>query len=100
RHYLVLPSFPTRRSSDLNFCFRPWDGHNSSRTLNLAHSLDNRRTQFLLDVIHSQVGIHLNWYDVIDRQREAAFTDQSPPVAGRRSEEHTSELQSPYDLVC
>src|SRR5438094_7839129 len=23
-----------------------------------------------------------------------------PPLAGFRSEEHTSELQSPYDLVC
>src|SRR5207248_6997089 len=25
---------------------------------------------------------------------------RTPPVPGRRSEEHTSELQSPYDLVC
>src|SRR6266516_3281295 len=28
-----------------------------------------------------------------------AVSDKTPPVA-QRSEEHTSELQSPYDLVC
>src|SRR5207248_10736010 len=58
-----LPSFPTRRSSDL------------IRTTSSACTTRIRRRA---------------------RLRTASPT----PRAATRSEEHTSELQSPYDLVC
>src|SRR5437867_8880197 len=66
-----LPSFPTRRSSDL-----------------LRHSLGSaQRVEATL------------LYSIQRQQLE----DQVTSVTGlpyERSEEHTSELQSPYDLVC
>src|SRR5207248_11386561 len=34
------------------------------------------------------------------RGRRLVARNQAPPALGQRSEEHTSELQSPYDLVC
>src|SRR5207248_10219590 len=44
-----------------------------------------------LEQPHSQVRRH---------PRDHAKIDQRQLLVGRRSEEHTSELQSPYDLVC
>src|SRR5207248_11234573 len=49
-------------------------------------------------------GLHLDHRDDHDAgQQNAKATeagDQPASDVGRRSEEHTSELQSPYDLVC
>src|SRR5207248_10406586 len=34
------------------------------------------------------------------REQRGAVRESRPMIEGLRSEEHTSELQSPYDLVC
>src|SRR5207248_6978135 len=85
--HLHLHSFPTRRSSDLlrQFC---------QRLLNPGKTLVEK---FLFDFEDGNVesGRSRNLGDARAHQtatENADFLD--------RSEEHTSELQSPYDLVC
>src|SRR5207248_6295734 len=62
--------FPTRRSSDLGM-------------LEPGHGDDDDR-----------------WRTLHPRVRFLRGHDRETVRAGARSEEHTSELQSPYDLVC
>src|SRR5207244_12829592 len=75
-----LPSFPTRRSSDLlsreTSRWRGWRGSERTRTWNFLTVAAARCTK----AICSQ--------------------SSSETVTRRRSEEHTSELQSPDHLVC
>src|SRR5688500_19904668 len=66
-----LPSFPTRRSSDLKI----GDG------IAELHGLEKVMAGELLDFPHDVRGLALN-------------------LEEDRSEEHTSELQSPCNLVC
>src|SRR5207248_11048432 len=86
----VLPSFPTRRSSDL-----------------VARGIFLR--EFLMVARHVGRAVRLgpdNFIILVER----FFHGQFQRLHGRhvfveafraaRSEEHTSELQSPYDLVC
>src|SRR5207248_10399807 len=88
-----LPSFPTRRSSDLALHRRSADGARLAEATMDGHPIAEGR--------------HLL------RERITRFDAQSlrprgqgfprgaeQPLAFLRSEEHTSELQSPYDLVC
>src|SRR5207247_10838911 len=91
RHHLSLPSFPTRRSSDL-YCRRlgdylpPRDG----RAVSPDDPPDGGRG--LCDA-------RLRWRWAarpVPRERHVSGW----PAAGERSEEHTSELQSRVDLVC
>src|SRR5690606_41291306 len=83
-----LHSFPTRRSSDLQLA----------------------RVERLGDVI---VGAHLQPHDAVDVVAPAGDEDDADAgprpelagereavLAGQRSEEHTSELQSRENLVC
>src|SRR5207248_6327468 len=73
-HHLDLPSFPTRRSSDL------------------LERVVARLTQ-----ARANGSIGSDFDQVVDR----VAAELDAVRAGRpRSEEHTSELQSPYDLVC
>src|SRR5438094_6219783 len=78
RDHRDLHSFPTRRSSDLRRDL-PW-----------------RR----LDVAAVDPGLHADRAErgLRDRAPELDVRAQRRPRS--RSEEHTSELQSPYDLVC
>src|SRR5207248_6589465 len=80
-HHRALHSFPTRRSSDLE----TWRS--------------TTRTTFILSTRTS----------LTTRSRAGASTAVGLPTCSstsrgrsfrQRSEEHTSELQSPYDLVC
>src|SRR5437867_6101471 len=66
-------SFPTRRSSDLE----------------LARAL----AEFLFDDDRAMVRIDMSEY-------QEKHTVARSSSNRNRSEEHTSELQSPYDLVC
>src|SRR5207248_11669741 len=81
-----LHSFPTRRSSDLgNFelnVFKPVMIHNLLHSIRLIH-----------DACHGFVEYCIAGLGVNREQIEHHLRDS-------RSEEHTSELQSPYDLVC
>src|SRR5207248_9341031 len=68
-----LHSFPTRRSSDLELVQQPLE------VLGIARARASSRRAM--------------------RTRARAIPRTSRPKSSR-SEEHTSELQSPYDLVC
>src|SRR5207248_7164996 len=96
-HNRYLRSFPTRRSSDLLL------GERSAERVPLvcasAHHLDG-----------ALGGTDRPHAVVYPAGAEAVLGDQEPGAAlaqevllrhaAGRSEEHTSELQSPYDLVC
>src|SRR5438094_2537552 len=56
-------------------------------------------TLSLHDALPIFVGELVLLQSMIDRQAVSYFL-HTPEVAPERSEEHTSELQSPYDLVC
>src|SRR5207248_10760647 len=79
-----LHSFPTRRSSDLDA-----DGRLSA----IAHDVVEQT---------STVQEFAEQTAVVTRMMYASPTRRTTHrlVALDRSEEHTSELQSPYDLVC
>src|SRR5207248_5126634 len=89
-HPSDLPSFPTRRSSDL--------GSPAYYLDNLYKGLCN------FDVPHNFVTSYI-WELPFGKGRK--LLSQAPRAVDFliggwqwRSEEHTSELQSPYDLVC
>src|SRR5205807_9941209 len=75
RPHRDLPSFPTRRSSDLPPASR-------------AASARSRRRCATSRVPHSRA------------RGRASRSPRRRGTAARRSEEHTSELQSPCNLVC
>src|SRR5207248_8108937 len=88
----VLPSFPTRRSSDLI----------AHGILRFVPRAENHRSEFVGEC-HQIIPAN--------PRLDVFFRDVHGPVPERRcqcslirlkyrSEEHTSELQSPYDLVC
>src|SRR5207248_11543377 len=82
-----LHSFPTRRSSDLT------GSTSGSRTTSTPTRTPGRRRR-----------PSTRWPRPASRSRRSrasrAPTTPSPTCGYLRSEEHTSELQSPYDLVC
>src|SRR5207244_13524828 len=94
------PSFPTRRSSDLE----PGD----TLAVRLDSTRPNRKRGITAPLIAPNVldpGFQLGdaerdtdfW--TLDLERGTARLDDGP-LALERSEEHTSELQSPDHLVC
>src|SRR5207248_10788646 len=78
-----LHSFPTRRSSDLlTASYQPSGGANPKAEPISGSVTDSTSSWLVIEV---------------------RFPKPSPPNSGcgaSRSEEHTSELQSPYELVC
>src|SRR5437762_13734535 len=75
-HHRDLHSFPTRRSSDLT-----WP--------------DSSSQSASMPVIDQP-----NWEGGADCIKKFVFAIDAVPIARKRSEEHTSELQSPMYLVC
>src|SRR5207248_6920143 len=65
---------------------------------------DDAMTQFLSDVGYPYTALNADGLDVQLVHTEADWRDAvrygEQVVIDVRSEEHTSELQSPYDLVC
>src|SRR5699024_11993675 len=94
-----LHSFPTRRSSDLP---------KKNKLLDETHSsLYGVITQLETDPVRDQQDFddrHERWcLDRISFFKEHPHGDKNKKVDftyGHRSEEHTSELQSRFDLVC
>src|SRR5206468_11413526 len=88
-----LHSFPTRRSSDLPAAFklaRELDyPAKISQTLTLStfHGCPANEIERICEFLLAERDL-----DVIVKM--------NPPMLGKRSEEHTSELQSRSDLVC
>src|SRR5205807_10241390 len=94
RHLTYLPSFPTRRSSDLHeqelLSGLFSSGAAAGKTVSLS-DLHNQFYRYLPSIknriFESLVG---NGY----------YRRRPDSVRATRSEEHTSELQSPCNLVC
>src|SRR5207248_11305280 len=96
----ALPAFPTRRSSDLRVVEAVEDVRED------AHVDRERRRDALTEPRESRVGnaleeLHRDEVPVAVRADLVGLHDVRVIQARRetRSEEHTSELQSPYDLV-
>src|SRR5207248_8033400 len=90
------PSSPTRRSSDLiRLCIA-----GPCRFMNCAHSSCEARE--LSPYILCDWSCNAFWMSVHHPRFPGHPEGIAGPVAEdvRRSEEHTSELQSPYDIVC
>src|SRR5688500_9367623 len=92
----LLPSFPTRRSSDL-LVFQHFKNveiqdltPNLVRALELQPDVDEVVRRPRAGVLEGQLVVALA--DILDPRVER--------MLGLRSEEHTSELQSPCNLVC
>src|SRR5688500_14383286 len=81
-HHLDLPSFPTRRSSDLL---------GARQLRHVAHELGGLKQHRTRVAVVGQ--------QQVDHRRELQLAQVTGAV-GERSEEHTSELQSPCNLVC
>src|SRR5699024_12651162 len=92
---LIYLTFPTRRSSDLALLIETMQnyGADSFPALLAATVQGSTETTFyVLAVYFGAVGIR--------RARHAVGCALVADFAGIRSEEHTSELQSRFDLVC
>src|SRR5207244_4841964 len=94
-----LPPFPTRRSSDLDrHVQNGWGGH---AALVAENERGERRVYTYSQLLHSvkRVAAALRGMGVKRGDRVAVYMP-TIPEAIIRSEEHTSELQSPDHLVC
>src|SRR5207248_9358402 len=95
-----LHSFPTRRSSDLPVLL-PAYADLWSHTSPIPNA-DPEVALFLHGPDRSPASVQIVWRadihrrDLVSAERERAWFSFR---GGYRSEEHTSELQSPYDLV-
>src|SRR5699024_11924614 len=94
-HVLLLPPFPTRRSSDLSngvsallTSFWPFFFQAGGSVLTETGEL-NMDSEATLEALN-----------FIKKLRDADILDESAVSMDDRSEEHTSELQSRFDLVC
>src|SRR5207248_10877054 len=97
-HPPMQHSFPTRRSSDLGDT--PLGMVESALEFaRIARDLDYHA--FVFSMKSSNPKVMINAYRLlVARLREEGEDWNYPIHLGVRSEEHTSELQSPYDLVC
>src|SRR5207248_6787769 len=91
-----LHSFPTRRSSDLRFPLSP----DSNPLLTTSSPGNGPWDALLFFTIFNFNGPVTVTYKVDIGNLHFVNTDSFPCIDCARSEEHTSELQSPYDLVC
>src|SRR5207249_8271380 len=88
--HLYLPSFPTRRSSDLVGGF-PSLVHSLE-----AHKIPNLPLGLLIQLLVFAQEIHV----FVGDAGRVLLVEELRDVDLERSEEHTSELQSRFDLVC
>src|SRR5207248_11550112 len=97
-HYRSLHSFPTRRSSDLGSRCGAKGGANLEMRgccgcdAECADSADG-----IAGSVGGRQGLAAKG---LQGRAESADAGRQTAVDRQRSEEHTSELQSPYDLVC
>src|SRR5207248_11769577 len=99
RPHPTLPPFPTRRSSDLSESHAAGLSASQSTILNTIDAFPEIGVRELARMSGiSQPGATRH----LDRLEDGGFVvrERSASDARKRSEEHTSELQSPYDLVC
>src|SRR5437764_6321169 len=86
-HHLYLHSFPTRRSSDLD------------RVSHYMYFIrEERRSRMYFRNCSPKTSFWKNWKPLTEASRHNKYENTSACI--ERSEEHTSELQSPMYLVC
>src|SRR5205085_11994015 len=93
----ILPSFPTRRSSDLNLDYALWPPAGMKRKGKLLPPATLGPPTPLARSADDDLGLE------DDEAEEEAPATPAAKVEGEeegRSEEHTSELQSQSNLVC
>src|SRR5699024_11736162 len=89
-----LPSFPTRRSSDLNvYNFGDYFSPEGDPCHNCLCDERWNRTKNPLESVCTRTECHFDF----ERPEHKGC---APVYSDKRSEEHTSELQSRFDLVC
>src|SRR5207248_7054943 len=86
-----LHSFPTRRSSDLAAGM-------PSCTMFTSVPTETLRSVVVVRISPERLGSSMT--SVATMRSLGTSSRYAPPKEWLRSEEHTSELQSPYDLVC
>src|SRR5207248_4506720 len=89
-HHLSLPSFPTRRSSDLH------TSDCSAACMRIFGSTGTLNADMQTCMCQRQVSVAA----APSSGTYATTGSGGLTLTSSRSEEHTSELQSPYDLVC
>src|SRR5699024_12399879 len=89
RHYASLHSFPTRRSSDL---FAISEVPVSSNKVKSGNKLT------FINTYGNSTGIKIG--SILEVGKEYTISFKVKLLSGDRSEEHTSELQSRFELVC
>src|SRR5699024_11789954 len=96
---LNIPSFPTRRSSDLIESTRKFSRIDEDDSSMVDNNIDSKNIdQPVTDREYNrQSGVDTEELNEIDREDPARTRRNN---VDRRSEEHTSELQSRFDLVC
>src|SRR5699024_12422271 len=87
--HVDLNSFPTRRSSDLG-----WQNNHKHKTHN------HHRYAYCMDYFQHQVGVWCRAELKCPHVLACTVGLRPPREHLTRSEEHTSELQSRFDLVC
>src|SRR5207248_11668099 len=97
-HHFRSTSFPTRRSSDL---LKEFDDVTASHTSATNMGTDWRDNDAVVETsVEIYQGDRQN-YEKPGAPRSSSAEDSIGGFRPKgRSEEHTSELQSPYDLVC
>src|SRR5699024_12197987 len=89
--HLVSTAFPTRRSSDLSTVIgdaqRAFENYDYARALDITESFFWSFTDDYVELVK-------------DRAYGGHGEAEQASVLATRSEEHTSELQSRFDLVC
>src|SRR5699024_11601622 len=94
RHPSVLHSFPTRRSSDLRLQRSQLTAARGSVRCGACLQVFNAASQISSEPAQPIVQPNVSTLTATPEH----ITDTAQPEA--RSEEHTSELQSRFDLVC
>src|SRR5699024_12078871 len=93
-----LHSFPTRRSSDLISLIRSGGQFQMVIGNDVSNLYDAINETYQVQVDDSEESDHSN-QTVLDRFIDL-LSNLFQPFLGARSEEHTSELQSRFDIVC
>src|SRR5699024_12704144 len=93
-HYLSLLSFPTRRSSDLSLQLKA-KGGNTNAAYNDKYLVGDGSTPS--DAVAAASAYIPSTQFYVKEHEDGTYSIQGREA---RSEEHTSELQSRFDLVC
>src|SRR5699024_12735474 len=100
RHARPPTSFPTRRSSDLPyFPATVWTAACTSASATVPPPSPSLKT-LIFDEAHSAISSIVFFTRLVLRSATMPPSGSSLSTLLARSEEHTSELQSRFDLVC